>query len=140
MFYHWIQKLAVPSDGTSSSKRMRFSKVATFWAFKYILTSCITTSHFNLVWKDFEEFYNMIKSTSLLESHFVLSYLNVMYFFAILVWSHKVQSCTPCKLKKHTSYLLNIWIMREGTTMIWNMPCKQKSGALEQPIANKENV
>jgi hypothetical protein len=85
MFYQWIQKLVVPSYGTSSSKRMRFSKVATFWALKYTLTSCIATSHLNLVWNDFEKFYNMIKSTSLLESHVVLCYLNVMYFFAILV-------------------------------------------------------
>ncbi len=86
----------------SSLKRRMFQHAIVQQTLKYIPMTYTIPSDLNLVWDDFEEFYNMMKSNNILESHVNLLYLNLTYF--LQSWfNQKTQGCTFCKARSNTS-------------------------------------
>ncbi len=107
LFYLWIHKAKIPNYEATSLKRGMFQHVIVRRTLKYIPMTCIVTSDLNLVWEDFEIFYNLIKSNNTLESHVTLLYPNLTYF--LQSWSNqKTQGCISCRVKSNTFKLLKI--------------------------------
>jgi hypothetical protein len=73
---------------------------------RYITIACTTTNDVDLVWENFAEFYNLIKSNHVLESHVIQFYLVLIYFLESW-FDHKRHKVVPLIRPNQTSS--NCW-------------------------------